>query len=213
MVPDAATPAERPETVLVRQRYNRAAFTYDLTDFPMRLMAGRLRRELWSLVRGPAVLEIGVGTGANMPHWPSGVRVTGIDISPKMLAKARHRAAKMGLEADLSEGDAERLRFPDASFDTVTATFVFCSVPDPVQGLREVRRVLNSGGQAVLLEHVRLDLPVVGALMDLANPVAVRMAGANINRRTVENVERAGLTIDEVRSKMGGLIRLIVAHP
>lgn len=212
MATNAGTPAERPQTELVRRRYDRAALTYDLTDLPMRLISGRLRRELWSMAQGPDVLEVGVGTGANMRHWPPGVHVVGVDISPKMLARARRRAARMGIEADLREMDAERLQFPDDSFDTVVTTFVFCSVPDPVQGLREIRRVLKRDGRALLLEHVRLDIPVVGTMMDLLNPVAVRMTGANINRRTVQNVERAGLTVEEVRNKLGGLIRLIVAR-
>lgn len=210
---DAGTPAERPQTALVRRRYDRASLTYDLMDLPMRLISGGLRRELWSMVRGPAVLEVGVGTGANMRYWPAGIRVVGVDISPKMLAKARRRAARMDLDADLREMDAERLEFPDASFDTVLTTFVFCSVPDPVQGLREIRRVLKPDGRALLLEHVRLDLPLVGTAMDLLNPLVVRVAGANINRRTIQNVERAGLTLEEVRARMGGLIRLIVARP
>lgn len=100
------------------------------------------------------------------------------------------------------EGLPPRLKsfreFASGAFDTVVATFLFCSVPDPVQGLREVGRVVRPGGQVLLLEHVRIDRPVIGTLMDLLAPLFVRFDGANINRRTVENVIKAGLHIDRV---------------
>jgi len=106
--------------------------------------------------------------------------------------------------------DAQALAFKDGRFDTVIATFVFCSVPDPVAGLRELRRVLRPDGQLLLLEHVRAEQPLVGALMDLLNPVATRMMGANINRRTVDNVRAAGFELTGV-AKHAGIIRLIEA--
>jgi len=110
--------------------------------------------------------------------------------------------------------DAQHLDYPGASFDAVVATFVFCSVPDPVAGLREARRVLRPGGQLLLLEHVRSENPVAGKLMDWLNPLVVRLAGANINRRTVENVRLAGFEGLSVSSHLLNIVKVIeVAKP
>src|SRR5450759_2427618 len=99
------------------------------------------------MARGPRILEIGVGTGKNMPYWPSDAQMTAIDLTPGMLDIARQHAKNLDVSADLRLGDAQALDFPDASFDTIVATFVFCSVPDPVLGLRELSRVVQPNGQ------------------------------------------------------------------
>jgi ubiquinone/menaquinone biosynthesis C-methylase UbiE len=130
-----------------------------------------------------------------------------------MLDRARRQARELNLEVDLRQMDVQQLTFPDASFDTVVATFVFCSVPEAVQGLREVGRVTRRGGDIWLLEHVRIDRPVIGPLMDVLNPLIVRVMGSNINRQTVENVKRAGLTIVSVENIKGDLVKLIHARP
>lgn len=200
-------------TALTRARYQRLSAFYDVLEG---LAEGRYRpwrKKLWAQVRGPRVLEVGVGTGKNMPYWPTGVRVTAIDLTPGMLDLARRRAQALGLSADLRLGDAQALDFPDASFDAAVAAFVFCSVPDPVLGLRELRRVVRPGGQVLLLEHERLANPVLGALMDAVNPVVVRLIGANVNRRTVETVRAAGLQVEKVEDLgMGGMYKLIAAR-
>ena len=98
------------------------------------------------------------------------------------------------------------------SFDAAVSTCVFCSVPDPVQGLSEVRRVLRPGGRAILLEHVRSRNRFLGWLMDLLNPLVVRLSGANINRDTVGNVERAGLRVVRVTDLLFGIVKLIEAE-
>jgi len=102
--------------------------------------------------------------------------------------------------------DAQALAFPDAAFEAAVATFVFCSVPDPVAGLAETRRVLAPGGQLHLLEHVRSPWRVLGRLMDWLNPVAVRVSGANINRNTPENVARGGFDVEVTDRAMGGIL-------
>lgn len=170
------------------------------------------RKRLWSLVKGPRVLEVGVGTGKNLPYYPPDMKFIAIDLTPGMLERARQRAREIGLDVDLRLGDVQDLEFPDESFDTVVATFVFCSVPDPVLGLREVVRVLKPGGQLLLLEHVRSERPLLGRLMDLLNPLVVRLMGPNINRRTVDNVKRAGLIVERVEDLgLGDIFKLIIA--
>ncbi len=196
-----------------RDRYQRISQVYDVMEILPERRYISWRERLWSLVNGPEVLEVGVGTGKNIAFYPAGVRVTGVDLTPGMLDRARKRAAKLNREVTLLLGDAQNLDLPDASFDSVVATFVFCSVSDPVLGLRELGRVVKPDGQIFLLEHVRSDKPVVGTLMDILNPALVRMTGANINRRTVENVRRSGLHIERVEDLgMGDIFKLIVAR-
>ena len=206
-------PIDTAATARTQARYQRIAPFYDRMEGLAERRDHPWRRRLWSLVRGPQVLEIGVGTGKNMPFYPPGLSVTAIDLTPGMLERAHRRAAALGVNVTLQSGDAQQLDFPDDTFDEVVATFVFCSVPDPVLGLREAARVLKPGGRLLLLEHVRAVAPLLGALMDLLNPVVVRMMGANINRRTVENVQRSGLYVQQVEDVgLGGIFKLIVAE-
>jgi ubiquinone/menaquinone biosynthesis C-methylase UbiE len=130
-----------------------------------------------------------------------------------MLERGARRAKGAQSTVDLALMDAERLGFPDAVFDAAVATFAFCSVADPVQGLKEIGRVVKPGGPVVLLEHVRVNAPIVGPFMDLLDPLVLRLMGPHINRRTVRNVQNAGLDVERVRELApGGLVKLIHAR-
>ncbi len=199
-------------TALTRARYDRLARFYDLIERGMERRFAPYRTALWSRVGGRRVLEVGVGTGKNMPYYPPGLEATAIDLSPRMLEKARARAERLGIAVELREADVQCLPFADASFDAVVATFVFCSVPDPVLGLRELRRVLAPGGQLLLLEHTISHRPVLGRFLHLANPLVVRVMGANVNRETVENVRRAGFDDPKVQDLWLDVVKLIEAR-
>ena len=198
----------------IQQRYDRHAGRYNFCEAPAELLFRRWRPRLWERVPpGSRVLEVGVGTGKNIRWHPPGVSVTAIDFSPRMLAQAVPQAGLHDPSPELALMDAQALGLADGSFDAAVSTCVFCSVPDPVLGLREVRRVLRPDGRLLLLEHVRSGLPVVGRVMDLCNPIVVGMQGVNINRNTVENVERAGFHILEVEDLLLDIVKLIVAEP
>jgi len=197
------------QTDIIRRRYNRTALFYDWMD---KMIPAKLRRKAVEQAYGK-VLEVGVGTGANLGFYLAGCQVTGIDFSPGMLQKAEKKSQEAKVPVTLVEMDAQKMSFCDESFDTVIATCVFCSVPDPVQGLKEVRRVCKPGGKIILLEHVRSENPVLGWFMDLINPIAVHMIGSNINRQTVENVKLADLHVCSIEEYSGKIIKLIVATP
>jgi ubiquinone/menaquinone biosynthesis C-methylase UbiE len=199
---------------LTRKRYNRIAFLYDFMEAPMeRLRFASWRRKLMGRIAGPTALEVGVGTGKNLIFYPDDLDITAIDLSPRMLERARKRANKLNLNVNLQEMDVEHLNFADDSFDTVFATFVFCSVPDPIAGLQELRRVCKPDGKLLLLEHMRPENYALGLIFDLFNPIIVRMMGANINRRTINNIRQAGWQIKAEECFSSDIVRMIEAAP
>jgi ubiquinone/menaquinone biosynthesis C-methylase UbiE len=130
-----------------------------------------------------------------------------------MLARARAKAAKIGSDVELLEMDIQQLNFPDHYFDTIFATFVFCSVPEPVAGLQELQRVCKPDGRLFLLEHMRPGNAVLGRIFDFFNPLVVRMVGANINRRTLDNVRVAGWRIQVAEQLSSDIVQWIEAVP
>jgi ubiquinone/menaquinone biosynthesis C-methylase UbiE len=195
----------------VTRRYDRMAWLYDIYDAPMEWMGTRARRRRVVAGASGRVLEAGVGTGKNLAHYPSGVDVTGIDVSEAMLSRARAKAVGLEIPVTLEQADVTELPFPDDSFDTAVATCVFCSVAEPVAGLSELGRVTKPGGRVLLLEHVRPRGRLLGWLADLATVVTRRVFGFRANRRTEANVAAAALEIIDIRRS--GIWREIVATP
>lgn len=196
-------------TEIIKQRYDRISSLFDVMDHMIRVS---WRKDLLEYLQG-IILEVGVGTGANLPYYPSNVHVTGIDFSPKMLAKAEEKIERAKAKVILREMDAEKIDFPDNTFDTVVSTCVFCSVPDPVKGLKEIRRVVKPEGKIVMLEHMRSENIVAGKMLDLINPLTIRIVGANVNRKTIENIEKAGLKIEQQSNLMTSIMRKLILSP
>ena len=160
------------------------------------------------------MLEIAVGTGRNLPFYPEGARLTGVELSPKMLEIAHRRARGLGIEADLRVGDAQSLPFPDASFDTVVATLALCTIPDDRRAVAEAARVLRPGGLLLLLEHVRSPLLPVRLLQGILNPFFVFLEREHLLREPLPHVEEAGLVVERLeRSRLGVVERLAARKP
>ena len=196
-----------------RRLWDRKARTHDWFTAPMEGVMG-LARGRAAVFERPAtgcVLEIGAGTGRNLPYYSDGAAVVASDLSPGMLARARAKALALSRGVRFVVTDAEDLAFRDGTFDRVVATCVFCSVPDPVRGLREIRRVLRPGGEAVFLEHMR-PAGALGRLFDRLDPLVSRFMGPHINRRTLENIREAGLRLVEERNVFSDWIKVVVAR-
>jgi phosphatidylethanolamine/phosphatidyl-N-methylethanolamine N-methyltransferase len=203
----------KSDSTVIKQRYDRIAPFFDGLEAVMEgLFFKSWRKLLWSKVEGHHILEIGVGTGKNFDYYPTDARVTAIDFSQKMLEQATHKKDRKHIPVDLNLMDVQSLCYADNSFDTVIASFVFCSVPLPLKGLKELYRVCKPGGQVLLLEHVLSSKPVIAKIMNFINPVVVALAGANINRNTVKNVKACGFASVRVDERSGDIIKLIEAR-
>lgn len=176
-------------TQIIKRRYDRISRFYDRLEGPMEGFSAAWREEIMAEVYG-RMLEVGVGTGKNVPYYPAEEEVIAVDFSRKMLNRARNRYGSSNVT--FLEMDVQRMGFADNTFDCVVTSCVFCSVPFPVQGLREIRRVCKPGGKILMLEHVRSGKKLLGPLMDLLNPVPLFFYGANINRDTIGNLRQAG---------------------
>jgi ubiquinone/menaquinone biosynthesis C-methylase UbiE len=157
------------------------------------------------------VLEVAVGTGRSLPHYPAGAAVTGIELSPAMLAIARQRAAGLGRDADFQEGDAEHLPFGDASFDTVVCALALCTIPNPAAAIGEMNRVLVPGGRLLLLDHIGSNWPPVYATQWLLEQITIRAAGEHFTRRQLPLVQAAGFQIIETERLKAGTVERIHA--
>lgn len=193
-------------------KYNRISYVYDLMESVVEfLQFNKWRRMILSDMSG-RVLDMGVGTGKNLKYFPGDCTVIGVDISQKMLEHARKKSQGMD-NVSLLVMNGEHLAFRDDSFDNVLTTFVLCSVPEPVNALKELQRVCKSQGSVINLEHMRSRNTLVAFIEYAFNPVFTFIMGVNINRRTVDNIRKAGLEVLEERNLIGDVFRLVRSRP
>jgi ubiquinone/menaquinone biosynthesis C-methylase UbiE len=186
---------------------------YDIIFTPLdKLTFSKLRSELVARAEGKT-LEIGIGTGRNLPFYHSEIALTGLDPDTSMLSRVEGK--KHPVNSQFVTGDAEQLSFADQEFDTVLATLVFCSIPDPDQALAEVWRVLKDGGQFLLIEHVRKNTPIMGRLQDQLTPIWKRLFdGCHLDRDPEAKILELGFQLVEHRILWNGLGKLwILSKP
>jgi ubiquinone/menaquinone biosynthesis C-methylase UbiE len=195
------------------QRYwDRQAGVYDRQ---MELLDRMLFRDTRDWICGQArgrALEVAIGTGLNIGRYPPGVRLTGVELSPAMLALAQRRARELGRVVNLRRGDAEALEFPDASFDTVVCTFSLCAIPDHERAITEMVRVLRPGAQLLLADHVVAAHPALRALQRTAELVSIPLGGEHFRRRPIELVRAAGLAIERHDRFAAGVVERLTAR-
>ena len=194
---------------VAQDRWDKASGTYDLFSRGAERRWEAAKRESLARVRG-RVLFLAVGTGLEVPFFPSGLDITGVDISWGMLSQAKFRAAGYQGQFRLAQSDVERLAFRDDAFDTVVTSCTFCSVPDPVAGLRELRRVLKPGGELRMFEHTGSRWFPFSLMLNAMTPITRRF-GPDMNRDTVSNVQRAGFQLRSVRNVYLDVVKIIVA--
>lgn len=199
---------EQSDNQRIRDQYDRIASRYDLVEW---FIPRAWRVKATALAYG-RVLEAGVGTGLNLPYYTDRCQeIVGIDLSPHMLEKAERRGKQSKISVKLTDMDLQELMLESASFDCVLISFVFCTVSDPVRGLRECMRVLKPGGRLILLEHMASDRPWLRFLMDGINPITIRLLGDHINRQTAHTVKMVGFRIESSENLFGDVVRLINA--
>jgi ubiquinone/menaquinone biosynthesis C-methylase UbiE len=158
------------------------------------------------------VLEVAIGTGRNLPFYPDGTRLTGVDWSPGMLVIARQRAADLDREADLRPGDAQALDFPDESFDTVLCALGLCAIPDDRRAVAEMARVLRPGGRLLLVDHVAASASVLRAVQWLYERITIPLAGEHFRRRPLTYVRELGFEVEETERFSLGIVERVCAR-
>ncbi len=193
---------------LEAQNYDRGMW------LPERAGLRMMRQRLLAQAEG-STLEIGTGTGANLPLYQPDIRVTAVELRPAHLAAAANKARRNGRhQVTVACADAMDLPFARGSFDTVVGTLVFCSIREPSEALAEIRRVLRPGGQLLLLEHVRGQTALTRRLTDWLHPLWFAMQGeCHLNRETAATVATAGFRLESVASRFGGLLQILRAVP
>jgi ubiquinone/menaquinone biosynthesis C-methylase UbiE len=213
MTSGSQTPEQRARMIEVRRRaYAKEAPRYDrASEFAERRLLGTEHRE-WVCSRAAGqTLEVAIGTGLNLAHYPQGVDLTGIDLSPDMLALAAKRAKALGVAVKLTEGDAQRTPFPDGAFDTVVCTYALCSVPDDAAAIAEMRRVLRAGGRLILVDHIRSSVGPILWLQWLIELVQRRTSGEYLTRRPSMHLRPEDFRIEARDRLRAGVVERVVA--
>jgi ubiquinone/menaquinone biosynthesis C-methylase UbiE len=176
-----------------RAKWDRASSTYGLMTWGEQRRFGPAKRRLFGLANGKCLM-VAAGTGVDFQFFPPGLDILAIDISTGMIERAAKPAAAYRGSLTLEVMDVQALPLADRTFDTVITSCTFCSVPDPLLGLRELYRCLKPGGELLMFEHVRSRIGPVAILQDVMTLIT-RAVGPDMNRETVDNVVRAGFQL------------------
>lgn len=197
--------------LVTKKKWDRVAANFDL-------MAGYgpekrwepVKRKFFSRMGEGKILFLAVGTGLDIPFFPTGRTITGIDISDRMLDKARPRIEAYSGVIDVHQMDVHEMSFAEDEFDQVFTSCTFCSVPDPIEGLAALRRVMKPGAELHMFEHTGSRYFPFNVMMNLMTPLSRRF-GPEMNRTTVENVKTAGFSLREVNPVYLDVVKTIHA--
>jgi len=192
-----------------REKWDWLSLTYDLMTFGEDRRQGGEKRRLFAKIQGRTLL-VSVGTGNDLRYVPPDCNLIAIDISPRMIARARAKARRDGVSVRLVLTDAQRLAFANQTFDTVLTVCTFCSIPDPVQGLQELHRILKPGGRLLMFEHVRSKIGPLALILDFMTFLSRRF-GPDLNRDTVGNVLQAGFRLQREENVYLDIVKTIEA--
>lgn len=198
--------------VQTQEKWDRVSRTFDfMSRYGPELRWRPAKERLFANMRADAnILFVALGTGLDIPCFPPQRRVTAIDISPEMVARARGRLAAYDGEIDARVADVNELDYPDEHFDQIFTSCTFCSVPRPIAGLEELRRVLKTGGELYMFEHTGSRWFPFNAMMDLMTPLTSRV-GPDMNRPTDDNVRKAGFALRRVDNVFLDVVKTIEA--
>ncbi|MDQ2881462.1 MAG: class I SAM-dependent methyltransferase [Actinomycetota bacterium] len=195
-----------------RRYWDRHSKTYDREmRFFDRVLFSDTRRWICQQATGE-VLEVAIGTGLNLEHYPPDVALTGIELSPDMLAIARRRADELDRRVELRVGDAEALDIPSATFDTVVCTFSLCAIPDHHKALTEMTRILRPGGVLLLADHVASSNRVLRASQRVLELVTIPLGGEHFLRHPIEQVRAAGFRIERHDRFAAGIVERLAGR-
>lgn len=197
----------------LQRKFDWTSKIYDLVDYPFERFRYRpIRQRIWSGLSGK-ILDAGAGTGCNVPFYPNEARVVGVDFSKGMLAKAKKKAGKLGIKADLRQASIYDLPFPDGTFDVVVATFLCCVVDEPDRAARELRRVCKKEGRLIFLEYVLSKRPLRRFIQKAITPYTRLLFGVDFTQDTLGVLRREGYTILRVEDLTADVLKLIEAKP
>jgi ubiquinone/menaquinone biosynthesis C-methylase UbiE len=192
-----------------RERWDWLSLTYDLMTWGEDRRQGGEKRRLFAKIQGRTLL-VAVGTGNDLKYLPPGCDFIAIDISPRMIQRARTKARRDGGNIRMVLTDAQRLPFADQTFDTVLTVCTFCSIPEPIQGLQEVYRVLKSDGRLLMFEHVRSKIGLFALFLDFMT-FLTRKIGPDLNRDTVGNLREAGFHLQREENIYLDIVKAVEA--
>lgn len=193
----------------IGERWDWLSRTYDFMTWGEDRRQGGEKRRLFAKIQGKTLL-VAVGTGNDLKYLPPGCDVIAIDISPRMIARARIKARREGNAVSLVRMDVQRLAFADHMFDTVLTVCTLCSVPNPVEGLQELHRVLKPGGRLLMFEHMRSKIGPFALFLDFMT-FLTRKVGPDLNRDTVGNLREAGFHLQREENVYLDIVKAIEA--